>query len=335
MSAESAPSSQPETSGPGAPAPALSESLKQSFDEHQREIQRRASLSRIGDLNAETFEHVNGDSVGLPFVRADQQFVVFSLSHVHIPPRAVDANCPAVCIYGAFATNEEATEHAQMVHGAHPTMSVFVDRTHAWIVAPQSIDRMTDPMAMEAHRGTLLQQEADRRAEETREFVENVKQARTGKMEAIEEVEENIVAPKAKTKANRVSRAVEVRDQALVAVSFVCDRASEVPEFLFRVYGCVGDESTADRWVRNACGDAVKDVHIDVVSTCEWLFPQQMSSKTVSAEFFRSTELTHLMRNHKQQPQEVQRFYDTYGKDAATDIVAGGAADATGADKIA
>lgn len=298
------------------------DSIQARFKGHQDEIRRRSDLQSADTLNTDTFDHVQVDATHLSFTRPDQKYVVFSLSHVDIAPRAVDANSPAVCIYGVFATHDDATEHAQAVHTEHPNASVFIDRTHKWIVAPSSLERMLNHSAIDAHRDMLLRDLETKAEKDTQEFNDNVKHCRMGRTCASEAVDENIVAPKAKTASNRVSTRCDVRQQRLAVVSFVCDQASDIPEFMFYSYGCVDDESTADAWIRNVCGDSVKDKHIDVVSTCEWVFPQQMTHKTMSKEHFRSGELTHLMRHHRNQPAEVKRFYEAYGIDGdATDPI--------------
>ena len=287
----------------------MSAGVQHVFTQHHKEIRRRAELAD-DSLNASTFERVETDGVDDPFYHQDQQYVVFTLSQQEFAPVPVDPSNPAVCIYGTFAEANEAREFARTVQQEHPEYSVLIDRTHQWIVASATMAHLSDAAYVQGHRDALLQRVQTELEQNRREFEENVEKKRVGRLSKPCMDEDTVVdAPHDdRGRKRKVAKTCRVDDQKLAVVSFVADTASP-PEFLFYIYACYDNEQDANKYVRNTCGNRIRDHNIDVVQTCQWIHPQVMQPAQVPREVFRSSELNKVMQCHKKNPQEVERFY--------------------------
>ena len=60
----------------------------------------------------------------------------------------------------------------------------------------------------------------------------------------------------------------------------------EVPELLFSIHGAFDTESDADLWIRHVLSEKVKDIDIDIVSSCQWLYPQNAKNTDFTKEHF-------------------------------------------------
>lgn len=270
------------------------------------EIKRRQAVASAEVQNPTSFERA-ADADGVAFRNDAQRFFVWSASHVAMPPLARDPKQPAVRIYGLFPSSEEAVEHARVVHGVDPTCSVMVSPTHEWVVLPARPERLDDAAP---HIDAVLAAYRAKRDASRVAFEENVREHRTGigpaeeaaKEEEKEEAGKEAEKEEEKAAPQRLGRDAEVRDQSLVAVSFVRDY-----EPIFMVYAAFEATASGDAWARCA-GDHVVDFDIDLCSTCAWLFPNAIESEKVGKEVFRSTELTSIMNNQRTQPQKVENF---------------------------
>ena len=147
-----------------------------------------------------------------------------------------------------------------------------------------------------------------------KEFESNVAEQKAGDSKKKDARVEEAFANESQGKSHRIHNSLDVRGQSIAAMSFVKDDA-DVPEFLFQVYACFDKEEDANTYIRNTCGDKVEDHDIDVVSTCQWIHPQNMTYENATKEVFRSDELDRIMKNHKNQPKEVARFKEAMEKD--------------------
>lgn len=294
-------------------AGALERGVRSTFTQHHEEIRRRSAIVQDGaSVNSKSFPRVEGEGLDDPFVDPEQRFVVFSLSQTEFAPLPVDRGNPAVCIYGTFATREDATDHARAVLAKHPGISIMVDETHKWIVAPSTVERMSDASYIASHTERLVQRVLDDRARGTAEFNDNVENQRVGRIEEAPEDQQGD-APKAgddstAADACRIHRDCRLSDQKLAVISVVKDDATP-PEFIFKVYACYDVDADANRYVCNVCSENVVEFDIDVVKTCAWVFPQRMQGVHAQKEVYRSPELNRVMQTHKQNPGEVERFY--------------------------
>lgn len=307
-------------------ATALQQGVQSTFEAHHNEIRRRSHLDNE-TINSRMFERVSSDGVDDPFEHADQKFVVFSLSQAEFAPCPRDSAQPAVCVYGAFETIEDAHEHARLVTAKHPQFSVFIDRSHKWIVAAATMAHLTDAQYVEEHTKRLLEGVRAQNEANQREFDENVANRRAGEVTTPSDEpvgESNDSTESAERSNDRIHADCKIAEHRSAAVSFVCDDASP-PEFLFRVYACYETDDAIHRYVCNTCGDHVSEHHIDVIKTSTWVFPQRMHSSKVAKEVYRSSELNKVMNTHKKNPQEVERFYREH-PDVAANGAANGAA---------
>ena len=287
-------------------------SAQDSYSKNQAEIQRRQELAQSNDQNPRTFERRAG-AAEMPFKLDGQTHFVWSASHEGMAPRAKDPKHPALRIYGLF-TKEEAIEHARVVASVDPTCSLMVSPTHEWVMLPRAPERLGEAAG---HIQTVLEAYKEKRDATTKQFNENVAQHRSGvsktaaearqDAEASEEADESEEAPTRPHAPRRLGRDAEVRDQSIVAATFVADGTQEVGEPVFKVYGAFENTSVGDDWAR-AAGDTVVDYDIDLVSTCQWLFPSDVRSEKIAQEVFRSNELSNIISNAKKQPQLCENF---------------------------
>lgn len=293
---------------------AMKSAIKTTFEQHHNEIQRRSEITQQGLHDTRTFSKVS-DANDYSFKNDDQQFVVFSLSHQAFSPVPVNLKNPAVCVYGTFPSNAEAVQYArEEVLSQHPNISIFVDQTHKWITAAKNVTCMQDANYIKEHTDKLLKTHKEILHMNLKEFNENVTEQKAGKTKKKEERIEEVSENDKYGKSHRIHNSLDVRGQSLAVVSFVKDD-SEIPEFLFQVFACFEKEDDANAYIRNTCGDNVEDFDIDVVSTCQWVYPQNMTYENATKEVFRSDELDRIMKNHKNQPKEVARFKEAMEKD--------------------
>lgn len=296
---------------------AMKAAVQTTFEQHHNEIKRRSQITQQGYTDDKTFSKVE-DSIEYNFQIQDQRFVVFSLSQQQFAPIPTNLKNPAVCIYGAFSTREEAVEYAKdSVLREHKHISIFVDDTHKWIAAVKNAECLSESYVNE-HTQRLIDQHKNMIHMNLKEFEENVKEQKAGSNSKTEE-DTNISEVSeddkdCKGKSHKISNRLDVRGQKVAVVSFVKDDA-DIPEFLFRIYGFFDKEEDANSYIRNTCGDKVEEFDIDVVSTCEWIFPQTMTYQNANKEVFRSEELDRIMKNHKNQPKEVAKFKEAMEKE--------------------
>lgn len=291
------------------------DAMRATYAKTHAEMQRRrrvADETRWG--TPQSFARAPG--VSDPAVRNDAQtHFVWSASHDEMRPRARDARHPAIRVYGLFASAEEATEHAHTVARVDPSCSLMVSPTNEWTMLPRSAARLA---AAEVHVTTLLGRHAARRERDEAEFSRNVEEKRGG----VGKAEQDGAPPQARAPTDaaadvppdaqraplRLGRDAEVRDQSLVTMTILADDVQEAaPEPIFRVHAAFANAADADAWAR-AAGDQLTDVHIDVVSTCEWLFIQDVTSEKVQKEVFRSEELDKIMQTHRNQPAQCENY---------------------------
>ena len=296
------------------------------FNAHQKEIKRRCD-ALDGDLSVKHFDRVDANGLELPFVMQDQLFVLFSMSHVEFAPVTLNAKQPAFQIFGTFATREDATDHACIVRALHPDVSLLIDETHKWIVGAATPARLADSDHISCVRDTILKRELDIANRNDTEFARNVENQEVPPLIPVDpdddiDSQDVTVACASMRKAKRLTNGVDVRRQSVVVMSILPDSDNEVSEFLMRIYGCFESDDEANRWICNVGGDHVTEYNIDIMSTCDWIYPQRLQHKHVRREVYRSTELDKIMKKHKSAPAEVSQFKkwrrDTDPTDTAT-----------------
>lgn len=278
-----------------------------AYAQNHAEIQRRQQLAQSDDQNPRCFERTPGAAE--PAFKDDAQtHFVWSASHEGMAPRAKSAQHPAVRIYGLFPSHEEALEHARAVAELDPTCSLMISPTHEWTMLPRAPDRLA---AAPAHVASVLEAHRAQRETSTREFKENVTQRRAGVNE--KKTAPDVTDPQPHdspplTTPRRLGRDAEVRDQSLVALTILKDTTQPVGEPIFRVYAAFPTTTEGDAWAR-AAGDVVVDHDIDLVSTCVWLFVNDVQADKIGKEVYRSEALSSIIANHKKQPQMCENFH--------------------------
>lgn len=292
-------------------------SVTDAYQKNHDEIQRRQKLTQSDDVNPRTFERVAG-APEPPFKNDAQTHFVWSASHDGMAPRAKDAQHPALRIYGLFSCYEEALEHARVVASVDASCSLMISPTHEWTMLPRAPDRLGNAPD---HVRKVLAAYGESRDASKKEFTENVESRRGGVGvkgsapgeeggggdEGGEGGDASSLPADAALAPRRLGRDAEVRDQSIVAISVVKDTTQEVGEPVFRVYGAFENTAEGDAWARVA-GDTVVDYDIDLVSTCVWLFVNDVEAEKVGKEVYRSNELNSIMENQRKQPQLCENY---------------------------
>lgn len=285
--------------------------IRETFTPYHEEIKRRAKTakSKTASLPGVTrFERVEGE-VDHPFQDATHSFVLFSTSHVGMRPFSFLPSEPALRIYGTFATTEEAMQHAAVVQQCDPGCDIQMDETHKWIVGCSTKERLAEGEAVEGKREAVLKKYVTERRVAANEFVDNVSNQLTGGSVPKKEEEEEGASCEGKQKAPlHISRMAEVRDQSVVILSCLPDEEGSPPEFLFKVYRCCSSEAEADAFIRNVAAVEVTDFDLDVVNSCEWVYPQQATGEKIRKEVYRDPELGKIMTSHKTSGSRVADF---------------------------
>lgn len=296
------------------------------FDQHHQEIKRRSNVATSNNVNSTSFSRAQTvGATDFPFELPDQDWVLYSVSHVRFSPVADDPCNPGIRVYGTFATPEDATDHARLIVSIDQSVNVQLSRARDWFSLISCPERLQDDGAVREHVKTLLADYNTSRDLADTEFNSNLSKNTGGKGQdpwAASKVErrkeeaakiantlgEDGQAKRELRRAVKLGRAAEVRDQNVVVISFVADNTQALPEPLVCVWGAFNTETEADVYVRNTCGETVKDHDLYVCALYEWLHPQNIDVSKLRNELFRSKELTSVIQNHKSQPAQCDAY---------------------------
>lgn len=294
-------------------------SVQESYKHHHAEIQRRQDVLHSQTHNPPSFQRA-ANAAETPFRYDTQTHFVWSASHERMAPLAKDALHPALRIYGIFPSYEEALEHTKIVASLDPTCSLMISPTHEWTMLPRSPERLADAVE---HIPRVLAAYKEARDKSTSEFHNNVETRRGGVGRVpgkrvgsdvedtgaadLTDASDGLSAAENTAAPRRLGRDAEVRDQNVVAVTFLRDTTQNVGEPIFRVYAAFDNTTSGDVWARCA-GDTVVEYDIDLVSTCVWLFVNDIEAEHIPQEVYRSKELDAIIANQKKQPQLCENF---------------------------
>ncbi len=260
-----------------------------------------------------TFERRSG-APAPNFSDKQQRFVLYSISHARSPPVASDPSNPAIRIYGTFYTQKLALAHAAKVTASDLGTSLMLGEAHKWTLATTSthlaldaqyvkektermlkraaVEREVSLARFEQHReelrkATIVEEEKECHGLDEFEIVDptDAEQPAEGEGE-----EEGLVSPP-------LSSDCKLANQNVVCVSFLLEKDSPTPEFLFYVYTTCKNEEDADAYVRNTASQRVKDHDIDVCDVCEWVFP---FSDKKAKKIYRDQRLNDFMNREEQ-----------------------------------
>ena len=115
----------------------LFKDMGSKYEESMEEVKQRSNLQGTS-FDRDAFEPVDDNLADMDFEPADQKWFVWTLSHMEFPPRALRPESAALRIYAAFATPEEAAEHARALSAEDPSISLMVSPTYTWVAGTVS-----------------------------------------------------------------------------------------------------------------------------------------------------------------------------------------------------
>lgn len=286
-------------------------SIESTFRPAFEEIQRRSSVAQSYQQSDVSYFSRPTDAGNIPLQIPHQQAVLVSMGTSVLAPRPEDASRPALRIYGAFPTREDAVEHAGLVRQIDDTCSLIIVKQGEWILMPQNETMRDDAEANKARRQKKLQAYRVKQMEDGDEFDRCVKERverppPRSTNDVPEDRDEQEDAERLVYKPLRRIRAgAEVRGQAVVALCVIPD---EFGECLFKVVGCFESSVEADKWIQTVGSRKITDDDIYVASTCEWLFPNGDAAQGTS--HYRIDELQRIMDAAGRNPEVVQSYKD-------------------------
>jgi hypothetical protein len=281
-----------------------------------QEQQRRAHIKQAMDARDadEIPQFAPSKHAGLAFERriSGQNHVLYSLSTAGFAPVAVNPREPALRLYGAFSTSDEAIAFGSVVRATDPHCSLLVHPLGEWALIASTVDELSTAAGTVAER---LQRHQDSLAVARNEFEENCREKKQGavKMRSTSEEAPSIVevptAPDGATVYQRhLGGNARLPHQAFAVVSFLRDpeptESSAQP--LFVVHAFLPALEDADRYVRDTLSVEMGDIDIDVVCVGEWLSPEVAIDHPQT--LYRDEELHKIMDNHKKEPARVARY---------------------------
>ena len=283
--------------------------FKPAFDEIAR--RQDVAQSRAWDETTYFAPPANASTVNLPLRVPDQAYALVSMGTAVLAPRPVDATRPALRVYGAFGTREEAREHAEVVRSVDAECSLMVVPAHEWVLMPQNeaclnpeTNRRRLEGLLEAHRA---RQAEDGHAFEHRVAVRDGGPVRTTERETNADDEEETREAEALVykPPRRLRVGGEVRGQNYVALCAIPNAITG--ECLVKVLACFDTDADADAWARDVGSRHITDDDIHVGRTCEWVFPNGRA-ESVSGPKYRIDELQRIMDAAERNPRAVQDY---------------------------
>ena len=296
------------TAGP-PPTSSVEQAFRPAFDEIAR---RRATADEAKGGAAAAVQHfarVEGEAAPLD----DQGFVLVSAGTAVLAPIPAEPTRPSLRVYGAFATKEEAVEHATKWCAPRRHCSLLVLRRDEWFLLPGCEASLHDREENARRVARALAAHAERRrAGETaafdREVTEHVPRAPPPPPAGADEEEDEVAEAEALVykPPRRLRAGGEVRGQSAVALSVLRDETGG-GECLVRIAGCFESVAEAERWIRNVGSRAQTDFALHVQSTCEWFYPNAAEARA-AREHYRHGELQRIMDAAARNPAQVRSY---------------------------
>lgn len=308
-----------------------------------QEQQRRAAIKQEMDARAadEIPQFAPSKHDGPAFERSipGQVYALYSLSTAAFAPIAVNPLEPALRLYGAFATTEDAIAFGAVVRATDPLCSLLVHPVGEWALMASTVDALSTAPATVADRLAYHQKCID---DARAEFEENRREQKQGAVRMRSKEEEEATAaivevPTAPEHTRPYQKHLggnaRLPQQAYAVVSFLRDPtpSESASQPLFIVHAFFPSLEDADRYVRDTLSVECSDVDIDVVCVGEWLSPESARTEH-PLTFYRDEELHKIMDNHKKEPGRVARFNKAMAAlppptAAGSDAAASGASD--------
>lgn len=272
-------------------------------------------IARRRDASSQPWDETTyfpGTNINLPFHLPDQHVALVSMGTKVLAPVPLDPTRPALRVYGAFSSHDEAREHAEIIQSLDNTCSLMIVALHEWVLMPCNSSCLS-PEENTRRRVELLREHEEARKEETDRFEDRVQRKDdSDDVVAVQEPmddEETIEAENLVYKPPRKLRVGgEVRGQNYVALSVIPNK--DTGECLIQLFGCLDTSQDADEWSQGIASRHVTDHDIHVGRTCEWFFPNG-DMKNVSKTTYRNDELQRIMDAAEKNPKAV-RDYKTW-----------------------
>lgn len=284
-------------------------SVEKAFRPAFEEIARRSSAAQAYEEQDVTHFARTTDLVTTPFAIPKQRFVLLSMGTAVLAPRPEDCSRPALRVYGAFPSREDAKEHAEVVRELDATCSLVIVTASEWILMPQNEETRDD---VETNKRTLkrkLRAFRDAQSESNVAFdrcvSEHTYQACSVQDEHEDTSEQEEAERLVYKPPKRIRSGAEVRCQSVVALCVVPDAFGEC---LFKILGCFENGAEADKWIQNVGSRHVTEDDIHVAETCEWIFPNARFKE--GSNHYRINELQRIMDAAAKNPQLVQSYKD-------------------------
>lgn len=286
-------------------------SIESAFRPAFEEISRRSNVAQSFAETDTSYFPRSTDPVNTPFRIPNQQAVLVSMGTSVLAPRPEDASRPALRVYGAFPTREDAKDHAQIINSLDDSCSLVIVKQGEWILFPQNEHVRDDLEANKKRCQQKLQAHRVKQAEDGEAFDRCVKEHierpppkstndEPEDKEEQEEAEGLVYKP-----PKRIRAGAEVRGQSIVALCVIPD---EFGECLFKILGCFENSTEADKWIQNVGSRKITDDDIYVTSTCEWIYPNGTAKE--GSNHYRIDELQRIMDAAARNPEMVQSYKD-------------------------
>lgn len=242
-----------------------------------------------------------------PFTSPHQRFVVFTVSHLGMPPRVTVPTDARLRLYGVFADEAEARAYAGEVMAADETVNILVAPTQQWIVAVSHLEKLTPEYMDPKLEAMLRDHEATLESEEA-----SFRRRLRGQQEEEEEEEapadeqcEAAAAPPPPGAPVRFPRHLEIREQGYAVVSFIKDTGPP-HEFAFNVWAVTETVDEASNYIRAVAGERVKDHTMFVCGLYAWLAPFAAADDVPVTH--RASELNGIVRAAERSQSQVESF---------------------------
>ena len=269
------------------------------------------------------FETTDGSGRGLPFKDPDQKWILYSISHEKVPPLAPDASSPGIRFYGCFKNEKMAKHYAEKIIAVDTGTSLFMGKSHAWILAPRSIVNYQDADYVTKKTETLLKRskiECDVQTARFKQHQDELKSKALSEEDAKEMVEpEEEKGEEDKEEKNEVEEEEDEEDDGRPMLTTECIPANQVnmicsfindekknadsPEFLFYCYRSCRDDDESDGFIKNVASKQVTEHDIFNVCNGEWLFP--IRDHKTCKKIYRDKRLNEIM-NRKSVNEQMQ-----------------------------
>lgn len=291
--------------------PSTIKEVKDAFGPAFEEISRRRSALTSNDgCEMTTHFDKSDDATHLPFDIPNQHYVLLSVGTKVLAPCPVDPSFPAIRVYGAFDTKEEAKEHSLVVKELDSSCSLVMVERNTWFLLPQTEAVRDDAEVCRRRRDDIIQRYRTSQEVQAAQFDGRIQEGSEcapvkivpigGEAERELDEAEALVYKR----PTRIRVGAEVRGQRAVALCVIphCEG-----ECVIKVLGCFESTCDADNWVQNVASRHVVEDDISTTLTCEWFYPNGNGEKS-SKTHYRVSELQRIMDHAEEQPEKVRTY---------------------------